>query len=295
MRTESTGLKRFEWRYRTEPVQIQLTKRDMELLWILARDLYATTANTMAAGFRSVPAAQNRLYVLEKAGYVRSAKALLPPARRMLIWSLSDYGAQVLESHDLDRWRTYFTGWTSPADHPDQHKRSVLHEVQRNTWCHRMEQLFLDAGWYADWLPGSAGHVRAYPGGSTMRVELTPDAVMMVNQNYWLIEYERSWRASTLESKLKRYEQYYHHRLWDLSFFNEPRVVFVLSRETTQNNTLLTWIQQFGGTLGGRGWFLWDQKTLDDELIVPAIHWNTQERTMVRDSWFYINEKPPHP
>ena len=288
-----TQIKPLEWRSRVAPVSMDVTGRDIELLWLLARDLYATTANTLAAGFPSLGAAQLRLARLEKAGFIRSAKTVVPPKRRALIWALSDAGADFLRQQDPDRWTTWFEGWKSPADHPDQHKRSILHEIQRNSWCDRMERLFLDAEWFVDWMPGSAGHIRGFPGNGMKRVELTPDAVMMVNQNFWMIEYERSWRVSTLESKLQRYELMFKHRLWEMNFRSEPRVVFVLSEETTQNDTLIPWIQKFGGGLGVRGWFLSDQDALDDQLLVPGLYWDPLKHQMVRASWFRASEKAP--
>lgn len=289
-------IRRMEWRPTPAPrLNVDLTNRDVTVLWLLARNLYATSSQVMAAGFPSMQMAHKRLSRLEAAGLVGGAVSLWHPRRRMMIWGLTDAGAQILKEYDRDQWTTYYDSWRSPVGQSIAQKRSLLHELGRNAWCHRMERLFLDTGWTAEWLPGSAGYVRAYPNGGTMRVELTPDAVFFVNNNYWMVEYERSWRTSTLQAKLRRYGLYYKYRLWEsqFQFRTEPRVVFVFSPTSTQEQSLITWIQQFTDDLGTRGWLVRDSTDIDAEYVVPAIHWSGMDRKMVRDSWFYTNEHAP--
>lgn len=294
---QSSRLRTINWRVPgplTDPVD--LTDRDLDIFWLLARNLYSTTKHVVSAGFDTEQSTHTRLLKLEKAGYVGGAMSIWNPRRRIMVWSLADPGAEILREYDPDRWSTYFDGWHSPVNQVIGNKRSLVHELRRNDWCGRMEQLFRGSSVDADWMPGSAGHVRAYPGGGTTRVELTPDAVFWVNHHYWMVEYERSWRVNTLEDKIYRYGQFYKYRLWEQKMRVAPSVIFVLAPKTTQHSAFDNWVHSFTDDLGINGWFVQDQPLEAGDLQHPVVgyHWSAIKRKMVRDCWYHDNLNAHH-
>lgn len=277
------------------PIIVQ--DRDVRLLWILARDRYATVNHLLHAGFAHRTSLQRRLSLLSQAGYIQSGHMLWPdpPIHRINVYTLTAAGAALCEADDPTTWAAYYLNWQPPAEAISA-KRHVLHELGRNDVLWKIVDDCYGVQWPIQWDPGQRGHVRLYPHGpSGQRLELTPDAVMTINQHIWLIEYERSWRPDTLVQKMHRYSRYFHYQGWRETFPLAPRILFILAEKSTQELTLTTWMAQ-AQTLEYYRLYVLPPMTdsADGPLMAwPVWHWSpqTHEREPV-SSWLFDHNAP---
>ncbi len=279
--------------------KIQLQNRDISLLWILARDDYATTNQLMHAGFEHRHSLNRRLAALSTLGYIQTGHMLwtTPPIHKINVYSLTDEGANICHEDDPELWDTIYTGWSSPLNGMSS-KRHVLHELGRNEILWQITDDCYSQQWPILWEAGQKGHVRIFPHGpASERIELTPDAVITINEHVWLIEYERSWRPDTLVSKMQRYSRYFHHQGWREKFVVPPRILFILAEESTQGMRQLdSWIEQAQALEYSR-LYVYHHTTPDldsNEPLVswPVWHWNPLTHERSQASWLFDYNSP---
>lgn len=278
---------------------ISLQDRDIPILWILARDRYATFNQLMHAGFVHENSLRRRLNILIQYGYIQRGHMLWPepPVHRLNVYTLTTSGAALCAADNSELWTQWYKDWTPPAEAISA-KRHMLHELGRNDTLWKIADDCYGQGWDFQWDPGQAGHIRLYPHGpSGQRLELTPDAVVTINQHIWLVEYERSWRPITLVQKMHRYSQYFHYQAWREQFPLAPRVLFILAEQTTQHASLDRWVDKAQALEYYRLYVLPPITSAPDDttpfLAWPVWHWNpqTHQREPV-SSWLFDHNGP---
>lgn len=239
---------RLRWDDPPDPPQpVTLQERDLVLLDWLAELRYLTTAQAAWLVFPDLGTARHRLLRLHRGGYVRRARLRWPTAPTT-VWAPTAAVGPVLCAATPDgavRWAE----WTPPNGQA-LGRSALYHELARTEAC----QYLLDAararGWSSAWLPPRQGAIRAAAAGA--RVELMPDAVLILNDAVWYLEYERSWRRETLEHKLRAYTLLWRYELWRVAWDRPPRCLLVPEGVSTQRRDWAGWLATVEGAR--RGW-----------------------------------------
>jgi len=93
----------------------------------------------------------------------------------------------------------------------------------------------------AIWYPADLGRLRA---AQPARVDLTPDAVLVLDGHVWYLELERSWSRATLEVKLRHYGLVWRYGLWRDLWPVAPRCLFVPTALSRADSRWEAWLSR---------------------------------------------------
>jgi len=267
-----------------------LPARDFALLRMIAEARYIRVDHARMVGFPSYHQSYVHLRNLERYGWLQRARlyeSAITGSQFVTIYSLTAQGVQWLREIDPE-WHEAHLQLEATAGRTLL-KEHIQHELDRNTVVQALIAMITDAKASIAWYHGSHGAVRAFPFGPTgPKLAFTPDAVLDINDHIWLVEYERSWRNSTIVKKSRTYETYFAHRVWQDTYAFRPRVLLVLSEESTQDRrSLAAWSQHAKILHSGNAWAtrMQNLQAQDDRLIA----WNGTPPKMLVESWRTLN------
>lgn len=222
-----------------------LQARDLDLIRLVAEARYLFIEHAAMAGFTNYVVAARRLRQLMLFGWLQRARLVPPRAMGrtvQLAYSITDQGVAWLRAFDPD-WDEDHEGFEAPGGKILALDK-VWHELLRNTAVQRLTQALIAQHRDVLWRHGAAATIRGYPyGRSGNRLAFTPDAVIWAERQVWLVELERSWRTTILVKKSQQYNAYFEYQLWQQHFATAPRVLFVLTPQSTQTASLQRWMQ----------------------------------------------------
>lgn len=155
--------------------------------------------------------------------------------RRTKVFTASRHAPVLL--NDVDgSWADNHPRW-APVSDQRVAGQAVAHALERNRVCLDMLTNAEQLDWFATWNFPSLRVVEPSKG-----VVAIPDALITVRGHLWCVEMERSWRSSTLHTKLAQYQALYDARTWGRYLPTLPRVLLVLSEGSTQERSLDSWL-----------------------------------------------------
>ena len=171
---------------------------------------------------------------MQSAGYLQGVYVTWR-GKRWRVYAPSRHVASVLRAADPD-WAVMHGSWQSPADLGVK-GYAILHSLDRNLFCQEALANAYHWQWPARW-DYQVRPLRAPVSGR----RVIPDAVLRVQKHVWYVEMERSWRLSTITSKLARYTELYQHQTWGLYDPVLPRVLIVADTTSTQRRAMDAWL-----------------------------------------------------
>ena len=234
----STPLEPLQWSPILDSVpNVEMTEDEEGLVRIMT-DLYYMTSFQVAE-LLEWKEAQTRyhLALLERAGWIQGVYVTWR-GKRWRVYAPSQHVGTLLAATNPD-WQLMHEEWRSPADMQVK-GQAIPHALDRNLFCQAVLGNAYHWQWPA-WWDYQSRKVRV-PGGSAGGV--VPDAILHVRQHVWYVEIERSWRLSTVTSKLERYADLYQRHAWGLFHRVVPRLLIVADTSSTQRRAFDSWLVQ---------------------------------------------------
>ena len=209
---------------------------DEEGLTRIMTDLYYMTSFQVAE-LMAWKEAQTRyhLSLLERAGWIQGVYVTWR-GKRWRVYAPSPHVGTLLAATDPD-WAITHEAWQAPSDMQVK-GQAIPHALDRNLFCQAALGNAYHWQWPA-WWEYQSFKVRV-PGSDVGSI--VPDAVLHVRQHVWYVEIERSWRLSTLTSKLVRYAEVYQRHAWGRYQRVVPRLLIVANTTSSQQVALDTWL-----------------------------------------------------
>jgi len=269
-----------------------LQERDLAVLYLLGESHYVQIEHLASLGF-AYRKAHARLQQLEYYGWVRHTKFRFPgqtTGSPHNVYAFTEQGVTWLRMIDPD--------WD--ASHPDVRgtagtallRNKVYHELLRTTAVQTLVTAARAAGFDAEWRHGNVGAVRGYPfGPQGARLAFIPDAVVYIDRRIWFVELERSWRVTTIATKSKHYADYFSSPLWQQQFWEPPRVLFILTAQSTQREMLPTWLRQATILHTPHAWMLLYPQMLQPNGLQLS-RMDAQQRQILTTAWLAAQAPP---
>lgn len=230
-----TAGERLEWSpiSETRPREI-LSELESDLTRVMTDLRYMTAYQVAELMDWREDAARWHLARLERAGFLQGVYVTWRH-RRHRVYAPSRHVGALLAASDPD-WAGMHEGWQSPADMGVQ-GQAIPHALDRNLFCQAAVGNAHAWGWPAVW------EYQVRPVRTPIAHQrIIPDAVLHVQRHTWYVEIERSWRLSTITSKLVRYAEMYQRSAWGGYERVVPRLLIVADMSSTQRRSFDAWL-----------------------------------------------------
>ena len=211
-----------------------LKDHEVALVEWLAEVRYGTTADAARWLNETDRAAAYQAQKLIRMGLLQAAEIPFR-GRRTKVFTASRHAKLLLSEVDAS-WVDSHVHWVAVSDQRVA-GQAVAHALERNRVCLDMLTNAEQLNWFATWNFPALRFAEPTTGAVAV-----PDAVMTVRGHLWCVEMERSWRSSTLHTKLAQYQAFYDARSWGRYLPTLPRVLLVLSEGSTQERNLEAWL-----------------------------------------------------
>ena len=225
-----------QWSVVPERPDFSSMLKDHEVAFVewLAEVRYATTTDAARWLNETDRAAAYQADKLIRMGLLQWANVSFR-GRRTKVFTASRHAKVLLRDMD-ESWEDKHSHWVAVSDQRVA-GHAVAHALERNRVCLDMLTNAEQLDWFATW--NFPAFRFSEPSKGAVAV---PDAVMTVHGHLWCVELERSWRSSTLHTKLAQYQALYDARSWGRYLPTLPRVLLVLAEGSTQERNLDAWL-----------------------------------------------------